>query len=155
MRAAGDNHPNAGFTLVEILVVLAITAVVFGLSVLSISALRRGASPDVSAQEIVGLLNGVRERAMRRMVAQSAMIDLEEKTIDGNFDEGFVLPPTHKLVVTVGRETVSDVKRIEIHFLPDGTSSGAVIEISDPNGKSARVETNWLTGLSRRVDAGD
>jgi hypothetical protein len=40
-----------------------------------------------------------------------------------------------------------------VHFLPDGTSSGAEIQIWAPDGGGARLDVNWLTGLSRVSNA--
>lgn len=142
---------QAGFTLLEVLIVLAITAVVFGLSFASISILKNRTSPDRLGAEITRLLNDVRERATTSAQPEMAIIDMKNKIVSGNFDDPIKLPDSFKLVVTVGREIVSDKKQLRVKFLPDGTSSGVDIVLSDASGQSSRIETNWLTGLTRQV----
>jgi general secretion pathway protein H len=149
-----SNHEQAGFTLLEVLVVLAITAVVFGLSVVSLSVLRSRASPEALGARVVLLLNDVRDHALADMRAEAAVIDMKNKVISSAFDDPVELPAAFKINVTVGQETVSNAERLQVHFLPDGTSSGVDIELSDPSGRATRIETNWLTGLTRQVHAG-
>jgi len=153
MTAAPLDHPQAGFTLVEILVVLAITAIVFGLSIAGITVLKNRATPDTLGSQVVRLLNHTRQRAIADMQPRSAVIDMKNKVIESDADDPIQLPEAFKLVVTVGRETVADSERLEVHFLADGSSSGVDIVLSDPAGKSTRIETNWLTGLTRQVHA--
>jgi general secretion pathway protein H len=154
MKDTRTDHHQAGFTLVEILVVLAITAIVFGLSALSLSVLKNRTSPETLAIQTVRLLNHVRDGASARMRPAAATIDMQNRTVSSDFDDPIQFPDTFKLVVTVGRETVSNTERLQVHFLPDGTSSGVDISISDPAGRTTRVQTNWLTGLTRQVDVG-
>jgi general secretion pathway protein H len=154
MNHARDDHHQAGFTLVEILVVLAITAIVFGLSAFSLSALKNRTSPETLAAQTVRLLNHVQQAAMERQCPTAATIDMKNKIVSRNFDDPIRFPDTFKLVVTVGRETVSDRARLEVQFLPDGTSSGVELSVSDSAGQTARLETNWFTGLTRQVRAG-
>lgn len=153
MNSTRNDHDEDGFTLVEILVVLAITAIVFGLSTLSLSVLKSRTSPGTLAAGVARLLNDAREGAVTHMRPATATIDMKNRTVSSEFDDPVQFPETFKLVVTVGRETVSDTERLQVHFLPDGTSSGVGISISDLAGGKARVETNWLTGLTRQVDA--
>lgn len=151
MTTGGVSDKQAGFTLLEVLIVLAITAVVFGLSFASLSILRNRASPDKLGMQIARLLNDVRERATTLARPEMAIIDMKSKIVSSSFDDPIELPASFKLVVTVGREIVSDKEQLQVQFLPDGTSSGVDIVLSDTKGQSSRIETNWLTGLTRQV----
>jgi len=152
MNAQSENR-QAGFTLIETVVVLAIAALVFSVGALSLSALKGRATPMKSASEIARLMNAVHMSASRGTSALSVVIDLKSKRVTAAEKSGVQLPEEYLLSVVVGRETVTDRKSLEIFFLPDGTSSGAEIMISGPIGDKARIDINWLTGLARVSDA--
>lgn len=152
MKADPENR-QAGFTLIETLVVLAIAALVFSVGALSLSALKGQSTPMKSAAEIARLMNAVHMSAVRGTDAQSVAIDLKAKRVAVAEKSGVQIPEEYSLSVVVGRETVTNRKSLEIFFLPDGTSSGAEILISGPGGDQARIDVNWLTGLARVSDA--
>lgn len=85
---------------------------------------------------------------------QSVVVDLDAKAV---FVRGgrhkIPIPGDYSVSVISGRETVIDTTAPEIHFLPDGTSSGGEILISSPAGGRARVDINWLSGLARNSNA--
>lgn len=155
MRTDLSNHSQAGFTLLEVLIVLAITAAVFGLSVAGISVLENRTSPARLGTQIARLLNDARERAAARMRSEAVVIDMKNRSVTSSFGDPIQLPHSIKLVVTVGREIVSDSQLLKVQFLPDGTSSGVDIVLSNAADQSSRIETNWLTGLTREVPIGD
>ena len=152
MNAQPENR-QAGFTLIETVMVLAIAALVFSLGALSLSALKGQSTPMKSAAEIARLMNTVHMSASRGTDALSVVIDLKSKRVTAAKKSEVQIPADYALAVVVGRETVTDMKLLEIFFLPDGTSSGAEILISGPVGDKARVDVNWLTGLARVSDA--
>lgn len=152
MHAQSENR-QAGFTLIETVVVLAIAALVFSVGALSLSALKGRSTPMRSAAEIAQLMNAVHMSAARGTDAQSVVIDLKAKRVAVAKKSGIQIPEDYALSVVVGRETVTNQKSLEIFFLPDGTSSGAEILISSPKGDRARIDINWLTGLARISDA--
>ena len=150
MPASPENR-QAGFTLVEMVVVLAIATLVFSVGAMSLAVLKGRATPMRSAQEVAQLMNATHLEAINGP-PQSVSIDLALKRVSARGGERVVtIPENYMVSVLVGRETVVDDTAPEIHFLPDGTSSGAEIVISGPNGDKARVDTNWLTGLSKAV----
>jgi general secretion pathway protein H len=146
---------QAGFTLVEILVVLAITAIVFGISAFSLSVLKGRVSPSHSGEEIAALLNSVSRQAVATSKQRVATIELKQKVFRADTGETSVqVPPDFRLTVTIGQETVTSEDRLQIYFLPDGTCSGADIKISDPKGRATSLRTNWLTGITGEVSDG-
>jgi len=152
MNVESQNR-QAGFTLIETVMVLAIAALVFSVGALSLSALKGRPTPLKSAAEIAQLMNAVHMSAARETEAQSVVIDLKAKRVTAAKKSGVQIPADYALSVVVGRETVTNQKSLEIFFLPDGTSSGGEILISSPKGDKARIDVNWLTGLARVIDA--
>lgn len=152
MNRRSANCGTAGFSLVEMLVVLAVTAIVFTIGAISLSALHGRMTPDRVAAQIVDLLNDTSDRAMESGVEQSVAVDLRQKVFNNRVDPTIRLPDGFLLKVTLGKETVTSRQELEVIFLPDGTGSGAEIEISDGKDHLARITTNWLTGLTRQTD---
>lgn len=151
--ARPPDNGQAGFTLIEMTIVLAIASLVFSIGAISLSALKGRQTPMRSASEIARLMNAAHREALDGPSPRLVTIDLKAKQVSGDRGEEVVIPAGYKISVVVGRETVTDAKVLDVHFLPDGTSSGAEITISAPGGESARLDVNWLTGLSRVSDA--
>lgn len=148
---SGDRE--AGFTLLETVIVLAIAALVFSVGALSLSSLKKQMTPLSVAGQIAEMMNTARIEARREGAEQSVTIDLKTKTVvRESAERDLIIPADYSLSVVVGRETVTGSKTVQIYFLPDGTSSGGEIVISSPQGVAARVDINWLTGLSRASD---
>lgn len=139
---------TAGFTLVEMLVVLAVVAAATGVSFLGVRAIRAVNSPDAFAHRIGESLVALRYRALNTGRAQSARFDVQRKRMVAAVGgSGVILPAEYSLVVTAGKEAVERDLGSSITFLPDGSSSGVEISISDLRGNDAKLRVNWLTGL--------
>ena len=152
MKADTEQGEIAGFSLVEMLVVLAIAAIVFSIGAVSLSALRGRLTSDHYADRIVAMLNDSNDRAMAGSTERTVSINLKRKIFTNGIDPDIELPENFRLTVTVGKETVTDARKLDVIFLPDGTCSGAEIAIADTQGRSIRIVTNWLTGLTGRAD---
>jgi len=76
------NFENRGFTLVEILTVLAITAIMASLIVPAITSLGKSNALNVSADQVVNLANLGRETSMSKN-AMTALIVVTDPSIDG------------------------------------------------------------------------
>ncbi|WP_370167684.1 prepilin-type N-terminal cleavage/methylation domain-containing protein [Sinorhizobium fredii] len=139
---------TAGFTLVEMLVVLAVVAAATGVSFLGVRAIRAVNSPDAFAHRIGESLVALRYRALNTGRAQSARFDVQRKRMVAAVGGSeVILPAEYSLVVTAGKEAVERDLGSSITFLPDGSSSGVEIGISDLRGNDAKLRVNWLTGL--------
>ncbi|WP_275787014.1 GspH/FimT family pseudopilin [Pararhizobium gei] len=147
-RREADKDRAAGFTLIEMLVVLTIVALVAGISALSLRGMRDNRPPVEFAREIYASLTAARYRAMNAGENQTVEVDVPGKSFAIPFDRRRIrLPPSWTLSVTVGRARLASGDAGKIVFQPDGTSSGADIEFHSPSGGQALVRVNWLTGL--------
>ena len=152
MREEPENA-QSGFTLIEIVVVLAIAAVAFSIGAVGLAALKGRDTPLRSAKDVAQLMNATHIAAING-IPQRVTIDLKTKQLSSQNGRRMVMiPGEYAVSVVIGRETVVDTQVLEVHFLPDGTSSGAEIMITGPGGGQARVDVNWLTGLARVSDA--
>lgn len=140
---------TAGFSLIEMLVVLAIVSAVAGIAAISVQQVRNGKSPYTYAADIAGSMTAQRYRAMNTGRIQTSDIDIERKTISDSGQRGRItIPKTWDFSVTIGRGPAPGENVPNIIFLPDGTSSGAEITVRNQSGEAAYVRVNWLTGLT-------
>jgi len=147
--AVRECEGDAGFTLIEMLVVLAIIAVVAALAAPGIAQRYRSESLESLSGEIVARIRMSRTVAIATARRQQVVIDLDGRTIRFGDRPVLGLPSDVKMTVTTGRETVADGHRAALTFLPDGSSSGAEIDLQRA-GQAAHIEVNWLTGLASR-----
>lgn len=128
-------HRSAGFTAVEMLVVLAILALVAGLAYARFGS-RPGLDVEGAARGLTYQLRTLRSAA----ISANRTLTLTA-TADGR---GFVI--TGRTGVPLPRGVVATLANGKpIVFFPDGTSSGGAIVLSNGRAES-RVTIDWLTG---------
>lgn len=143
----------AGFTLLEMLVVLTVVAVATGLSFIGVGAMRATNTPEAFAQKIGETFVALRYRALNTGRSQSARFDVPARTVIVAADDARVrLPRDFSFVVTAGKEIGARDEASSITFLPDGSSSGVEISIADGRGNVAGLRVNWLTGIVEYTD---
>lgn len=142
---------GAGFTLVEVLVVLAIAALAM-VAVPQLIAGLPGIRLRIAADDMVLVLKGLRDEAMRQQVTTEIVIDratrvyrVSTRTAAQRLPEvvgaiGFTAPAIR---------SVSETQRIR--FFADGSASGGTIRLVH-GGLSQSITVDWLTGRVRRYD---
>jgi general secretion pathway protein H len=143
----------AGFTLIELAVVLAIAGLMVGL-VLTHGPMRsRTVETRAAAEQVVQGLRFARARAieLNRPVVFSLDVEGHDFRVDGAAPQP--LPEALRLAmlgIAGGARGRQDVGSIS--FAPDGSSSGGRIEM-DGNGQRLLVGVDWLTGRVSIADA--
>ncbi|MFV3128972.1 GspH/FimT family pseudopilin [Niveispirillum sp. KHB5.9] len=132
------NRRQAGFTLLEMLVVLLLLGVATALVAPRLSLGR--AALDADARTLAMVLSDAREQA----VLTGEPVTLALNLADPGWGGGN-LPATSSLHVEGDAELMADgVARIR--FLPDGSASGATIRLTGRGGGERRLRVDWLTG---------
>jgi general secretion pathway protein H len=133
---------SAGFTLLELLVVMGILGLILAV-VLSAKPKTAAARVAVAGRAVAATLQLARTQAMATNTETVVRIDPQSRQFG-------LLGSTHALPrgMTVAM-TVAETERIEgsggMRFYPDGQSSGGEIVLM-LDGRASRIAVNWLTG---------
>ncbi|MCR4265786.1 prepilin-type N-terminal cleavage/methylation domain-containing protein [Nitratireductor sp. ZSWI3] len=145
---AKPNRAIEGFTLVEMLVALAVLALVIGVSVPALRGNRSSGSTEAVAREIQMLLWRARVNAIAQGGNSTVLIDIPHGEVRyAVVDRTISIPDTMTATLLTGRELVAADGEAALVFFPDGASSGAELRITDERGKRSSVLVPWLTGI--------
>ena len=150
-----------GYTLLEMLIVLAIFSLVIGVAVPSLRS--SSATMDVKQAEAV-LISAFREARARAVATnRRAGVTLDLETNSLSFDSAGATSRANtellgeglQIEMTTARALIAGESEAAILFFPDGTSSGGRVTLQS-GGAMSVVEVDWMTGQVRAIspDAG-
>lgn len=143
-----------GFTMLELIVVLAIMALVTGLA---IPALTSGSGTELraSARTMVTAFRKARNKAVSTNDSAVLTIDVEtrEFLVPGE-KTARKLPDGVDLDLFAARSQLESETRGGIRFFPDGSSTGGRVTLSAEAGKFA-VNVDWMTGRIELLEGDD
>ncbi|NBC49508.1 MAG: prepilin-type N-terminal cleavage/methylation domain-containing protein [Gammaproteobacteria bacterium] len=135
-----------GFTLVELIVVLAIGGLLLALTPPLITAALPGVELKAAARRTAGALRQTREIAIASGQDAAWRLDIEagRYRIPGRNRDG-ALPDGLELELIAARDEMESERIGGIRFYPDGTSSGGRVILKQGD-RGYQVGVNWLTG---------
>ena len=135
-----------GFTLLELLVVLALATLLIALVPPLISAALPGVELKSSARKVAAGLRLAREEAIRHGRDVAMIVDLEDHSyqVEGTFRR-VVLPKGVELSLVVAENEMGSDQRGAIRFFPDGGSTGGRVTLAR-SGSGWQIGAQWLTG---------
>lgn len=138
-----------GFTLVELLVVLAIAGLIVGLASPLVTRGFPGVKLDTAASTVAQALRQARSAAITRNAEVVFRLDVEARALRvGTSGRATTLPEDIGLRFLVGDQEVTGETTGGIRFYPDGSSTGGRVHLA-LGGRAYRVEVDWLTGRIR------
>jgi general secretion pathway protein H len=143
MRIKRDGQ--RGFTLVEILVVMAIIALVLGVVATGMSRSISGAEARQAARKVVASLRYTRTQAILRHSEQVFEVDVEKRSYKAPGRDMVALPEGVEILLTTARSEMTSESVGGIRFFPDGGSTGGRVDLS-VRGREYVVNVAWLTG---------
>lgn len=159
MRASNPLAPRlygsaGGFTLLELIVVLAIVAAVAAFALPSFSP-GAGVQLKTATRALMVGLRQTRSEAIATNVSKALVLDLEERHFKvGDSSRVRHLPSDVGVsLFTASRERV-DERTGGIRFFPDGSSTGGRVTLTSGN-RELFVDVDWLTGRIRLLDPSD
>jgi general secretion pathway protein H len=132
---------RAGFTLVEMLVVLAILALVFAIMPPLLAGTRSRAELDAATHELAAALRETRSLAIREGHSESFVVAARRFRAAG----GPMRPLAPELSLALATAHGEPVPAGAIRFFADGSSSGGRLIVQSGERRSY-VTVDWLTG---------
>ncbi|MFN2288652.1 MAG: Tfp pilus assembly protein FimT/FimU [Chromatocurvus sp.] len=135
---------NVGFSLVELMVVMAIAGLVMAVAVPASVRFYDSMQTRQAVRDAITLLSSARQLAVNRGVAQDVVIDPRRSTLALN-DTVREMPGDLRLTVH-GAAEVNRQDAGVIRFYPEGGSSGGGLDIDNPGGGRVSIAVDWLVG---------
>jgi general secretion pathway protein H len=139
---------RAGFTLIEVLAVMAIVALVAGLAITMIPGTGR-AQLKALTLDTAALMRRERLGAILTGRDRQVFIDGEHRRLIGDGGSTIAIPRDVVLDI-LGSDQAGSDRRSIVRFHADGASSGAVLKLSR-EGVAYEVRVNWYTGAVKIV----
>ncbi len=135
-----------GFTLLELLVVMAILAITYAVVGPSISSGVAGTELKASARQLAAGLRKARSDAVAHRRETVMTVDVEGHQFQLSGDPKiYKLPKSVAVKLFTAQSELVNATSGSVRFFPDGGSTGGRISVS-ANARNYDVDINWLTG---------
>ena len=143
-RSGAPEGRQGGFTLLELMVAMAIAAIVVGVSAPAMQRLYLSSQYHGAVNDVVSLLNTARYSAIQSGGEKDVLINPKTRQVSLG-EKVRELPDSLQLEVLGSRELNREGAGV-IRFYPDGGASGGYVKLSHENGMSVEVQVDWLLG---------
>jgi general secretion pathway protein H len=137
-------RPQPGFTMVELLVAIAIVGLLMAVTVPGSMRFYQSIQYRQAVRDVLTTLGQARHQAMDKGQAQNVGFDAERGQIQF-YDDVLQLPKGFEMTVTTASE-VNQQNLGVIRFYPEGGSTGGDIDVTSPRGRGVRISVDWLMG---------
>ena len=137
---------DSGFTLLELLVVLAVLSLVLAIGVPRLVSALPGVETKRTASDLAAVLKDARFQAIRSSFETAVVLDLgaRQYRVEGE-SQSHSLPAGLEITLTTGGASSPGGRSGEIAFYADGSSSGGRVALGQ-GGHVYHVDVDWLTG---------
>lgn len=140
-----------GFTLIEILAVVALIALAVTLVAVSVGDGLTGAKVRAASRDLAAALRYTRGQAIVKREQKTLSVDVEGRRYRAADRSWVELPKDMDIKLFTARSELEEEGVGRIRFFPDGASTGGHIDLI--RGEAVwRVDVNWLTGEIRIVE---
>jgi len=143
-----------GFTLVEILAVVALIALAATVAAVSVGGGLSGARVKAASRDLVAALRYTRGQAIVTREPQALRIDVEQRRYRAPKKDWVELPKDMTMKLFTARSELEEEGVGRIRFFPDGSSTGGHVDLLRGDA-TWRVEVLWLTGETSLREGAD
>lgn len=136
----------AGFTLIELMVALALATLVVALVPPAMGRLRDSMNYRDTVREVFTGLRAAREQALAEGRETRYLVDLAQRRYGGQPEALRELPQPLELRVVVAGIEWSERQVGAIRFLPQGGATGGSIDVLRADRSGVRITVDWLSG---------
>jgi general secretion pathway protein H len=136
---------QAGFTLLEMLIVLAVMGFAFGLILTRGPMRSQSMEMQVAVNEVAQGLRLARSKAIATNTTARLTVDLAQRSFRIDNGSATSLPPSLTVAMTAVSEETTGRRLAAIRFNGDGSASGGHIGLTN-GAQRAEVGVDWLTG---------
>jgi general secretion pathway protein H len=137
-----------GFSLIEMLVVLAIIGVLVGIALPYYGGVPDRVRLQATAQSIVSAMKSTRAGAIAQNAEMTLVFDMSARTFSSLVVPTAQLPKDMQVDLRIAALPGEDAAHGSARFFPDGSSTGGDLELTLHN-LSSRICINWLSGVPR------
>lgn len=137
---------HRGFTLVELIVALAIAALVLGGVPMVLPRLKHASEYHSTVRMIFSGLNSARREAALSGRPRLFYVDLAKREFALESSVPTPIPESVDVRLIVADALIAPDGRGAIRFYPDGGATGGSVEIFRPSGLGTRVRVDWMLG---------
>jgi general secretion pathway protein H len=137
---------QAGFTLLELLVALAIAGLTLTVTPSLFGKAQETIQYRSTVRSVVGELRKARVSASTQGVSSFFHVNLLQRQFGSDVQKQQSLPDALEMRVTVGDQQLAPGgQNALIEFLPDGGATGGSIDIVRRSGEGTRVRVDWIS----------
>ncbi len=145
----------AGFTLLELLVVLAIAGLLAALAPPAFTQMMDASRYRSTVRNVLATLHEVRAQSVAQGRPRQFVFDAEQRRFALDGARWQTIPEAVQLTVLAGEGVASEPGFLAIEFFPLGGATGGTVLVCRSSGAGVRITVDWLTGqISQQVSAG-
>lgn len=141
-----SRHSHAGFTLLELLVVLAIASLLIAMVPIAFDRLQEGTQYRNALRTMQSDMRQARQQAVTQGSAVRFQVDLAARTYGVAGKTPNAIPETLQVRATVANVELQPNQIASIQFLPSGGATGGSVDLLRPSGAGTRLKVDWLSG---------
>jgi general secretion pathway protein H len=142
---------QSGFTLVEIVAVIALIGIVLAVISLSFGKSLSGAKIQAASRDLVAALRYTRGQAIVKGKQTALDLDMQNNTYQAPGKALVQLPKDMRMTLLTATSEQTGATSGRIRFFADGASTGGHVSIFAGQ-REWRVNVNWLTGQVTREE---
>jgi general secretion pathway protein H len=140
------SRSSDGYSLLEMLVVLAIFAMAAGVAYYGVSWRKSRETLDTLSQKITHAAAAASLRAISMGETAGIEVDVTSRRLSSGQGSDIIVPQPFKISILTGAGLIRQDRLGIIEFYSDGTSSGGEIVLEEGSGKTSSIRVYWLTG---------